>query len=405
LFSALNLNDCYSLALANSEKVNIAELKALMEEDRTREVLGLALPQLSAKADFITKGEAKNVRHHDRTKNARVSLTFPLFNFGGFRNAIYAQEKREESFQIDTERTKQDVLYLTNQIYFSLLEALKFEQILKDSIQILEGQLKITQDFKEQGLVHENELLLVEVELSLTEQDLIQAQNFVALIRARLNRLIGYEMNYLTEIDDVSEKKEPFNFSEVLFYAKNNHPLLLSLAKQVEAAEFLHKAEKGRLYPVIYGYTNYSTTDDYALPYKHGVDAGIGITLSLYDGGITYAKLRRLKKEILEAEQRYQLEERNLELNLRSAFLTLNNAEKKLQVASKGIDLAQRNLKATQDHYLEGLITNVDVINDEDRLLKAKSNHTQALYQYYRAIGDIEYAAGILIYEENCHEG
>jgi len=65
---ALNIEDCYRLALANSETLSSADIRALIEEDRTREIWGYALPQLSASADFITRGDAKDIHHHNRTK-------------------------------------------------------------------------------------------------------------------------------------------------------------------------------------------------------------------------------------------------------------------------------------------------------------------------------------------------
>ena len=402
LYAALTLEECYCLAIANSERMSLADLQALIEEDRTREIWGTALPQLSAEADFITKGNAKNIRHHERTKNGRVSLIVPIYNFGSY-NSISAQEKKAESAIIDIDRARQEVLYATNHAYFILLEASKVEMILKESIQTLNGQLHVTKDFKEQGLVHENDLLLVEVELALMQQKILQAQNNEALATAKLNRLIGCELDQRTEIVDIFEQTcWDGNFNKILFEAKNNHPVLRSLEARIEAAHYTHKAEKGKLYPAFYGYSNHSTTDDYALPYKHGLDAGLGIQLSLYDGGTTWAKIKRLKKEASELEQRYAAEEKNIELNIRSAFLNVENALHKIPLALKGIELAKRNLKMTQDHFAEGLITNVDVINDEENLLKARANYYQALYQFHRAKADLAYAAGITVYTQ-CH--
>ena len=126
----LTLDECYYLAIANSETMSLADLRAMIEEDRTREVWGMALPKLSAEADFITKGDVKHIHHHDRTKNARVSLIVPIYNFGGASNAITAQEKREESAIIDIDRARQEVLYATHHAYFLVLETQKIEMIL-----------------------------------------------------------------------------------------------------------------------------------------------------------------------------------------------------------------------------------------------------------------------------------
>ncbi len=275
--------------------------------------------------------------------------------------------------------------------------------VLGESIQTLNSQLNITKDFKEQGLVHENEQFLLEVELALMEQDLMQAKNAVALATAKLNRLIGYTLDHPTQIADVLEQTSwEDNFQQILFEAKNNHPSLRSLQAQIEAAHYMHKAEKGMLLPTFYGYTNYSTTNDYALPYKHGLDAGIGMQISLYDGGTTWAKLKRLKKELCELEQLYVAEEKDIELSIRTSFLNVQSAFNKIPLALKGIHLAQRNLKITQDHFAESLITNVEVINDEENVLRARFNYYKALYEFHKAKADLAYAAGQTVYIQGC---
>lgn len=401
--STLTLDDCYHLAIANSDKMSLADLRAMIEEDRTREIWGIAFPQLSGQADLITKGDAKHVRHHKRTKNAKVSLIIPIYNFGGAQHAITAQEKREESAIIDIDRARQEVLYATNHAYFILLEAQKLELILKESLQTLQVQYRITKDFKEQGLVHENEMFLVEVEQALLQQDYLQAQNYIALSKAKLNRLIGYELDYPTEIEDILEQTNwDTNLYQILCEGLDNHPVLKSLSAKIEAASYTHRAAKGDLFPSIYGFTNYSTTDDYALPYKHGLDAGIGVRMTFYDGGTTWAKIKRLKKEVEEMQQRYAATEKDIELGIRSAFLNAESAFNKIPLASKSIALAERSLKITQDHFGEGLVTNADVINDEENLLKARSNYYQSLYQFHKAKADLAYAAGQTIFFQGC---
>ena len=402
LQAALSLYDCYDLAITNSETMNLADLRALIEEDRTREVWGMALPQLSAEADFITKGDVRHIHHHDRTKNARVSLLIPLYHFGAF-STISAQEKQQESAIFDIDRARQEVIYATHHAYFILLEAQKIEMILQDSLKILDSQLHISKDFMLQGLIHEDELLLVEVELALKQQELMQAENSVLLAIAKLNRLIGYQVNNPTEIvDNLSDTSWTKNYNQLIFEAKTNHPVLKSLEAKIESARYAHKAEKGKLFPYFYGYTNYSTTDDYALPYKHGLDAGLGIQISLWDGGTTWARIKRLKKEICELEQRYVAEEKDIELHIRTAYLNLESANNKIPISLKGIELAKRNLKTTQDHFAEGLISNVDVINDEGKLLRALFNYYQALYQFHKAKADLVYAAGLTLYIQGC---
>lgn len=396
LYGTLTLESCYDLALNYSETLTVAELKALIEQDRTREIYGLHLPQITAQIDFLTKGNLKRVRHQERTKNARVSLVIPLYNFGHSTHTINAQKSREESSFIKMTTARQKILHATNHAYFTLAEAQKIILIIKESIRSLKGQLRISKDFAEQGLIHENEILVVELELALRQQDLLQAQSNVSIAATQLNRLIGYPLDRQTVVIDLLEPI-PYhaNLNQLLEDAQSNHPHLKALQADIKAARSTLTAEKGKLYPSIYGYTNYSTSDNYALPYRHGLDAGIGIQLSLYDGGATWAKLRRLRKEMCELEQQYIAAEKDMELYIRTAFSTVENTIQKIPLALKAIQVAEHNLTLVKNHFAEGLITNEDLMIDEEKLLHARHNYYQTLCQYYKAKADLAYAAGL----------
>lgn len=189
----------------------------------------------------------------------------------------------------------------------SLLIYQKLDWIVQESVRSLDQHLQVTQDFLSQGLIHRNEALVLEVQLAQLHQDLMEARLQIELATIRLNRLMGLDLTAETEIEDLLPDQGPKDcLDQLIEAAKINHPDLLALKAQIEAAQHGYKAEKANLYPSIYAFSNYSTTSDYALPYREGFDAGIGIDFNLYDGGNTSAKLRRIKKELNELEWRYQ---------------------------------------------------------------------------------------------------
>lgn len=402
LGAALSLDECQSLALENSEKMSIADLHALIEKDRIREVFGLGLPQLDAEADLVAAGDAKSFHKHKKA-NAKVSLIVPICNFGGASNLVTAQEMMYESALLDRDRIKQEILYALNLTFFRLLEAKRFEKIIDESIQALDAQKGITKDFYEQGLVHKNEILTVDVQIAQLEQDLIQAQHNTQIAQAELNRLLGYELYQPIDIEDILEYVSwDKQLDQVLEFAKANHPELLSLQAKINASKYSYKGERGMLFPSIYAFANYSTTSDYTFPYTHGIDAGIGMQLSLYDGGSTWAKLKRMKKELCELEYRYQAQEKDIEVKIHTIFLNVKSALHKIPVALKSIELAEENLNITKDHFEEGLVTNTEVINDGASLLRAHSNYYKALYEFHKAKIDLAYFTGFLMNNIGC---
>lgn len=399
LHAKYSLQDCLELAADNSEKIAIADLQVLIESEKVDEAWGAVIPKLTAQGDYIAAGEPTRFLKKHKKANAKASLLVPIYNFGGYANAITAQEKLYESANYRNSQVRQEVIYLVTQAYFRLLEAQKIESVVSDSIASLKEQHRIAQDFYSQGLVQENEALLVEVQLAQREQDHLQAKQNIALTQMRLNRLMGICQAHPIEIEDTLEDFTwNTNLATILCEAKSCNADLIACQLQVEAAYYTYKAEKGALYPAIYAYTDYSTTNDYALPYTHGVNVGLGMQVSLYDASAR-AKIRRKEKEWMEAQQHCQSLQEDLELKVRSAFLQVETAASKIPVAIKSIKLAKENLKSTRDQFQEGLVTSYDMLSDEERLTQARSNYYQALYDFHRAKSELDYASGI------CQEG
>jgi outer membrane protein TolC len=65
-------------------------------------------------------------------------------------------------------------------------------------------------------------------------------------------------------------------------------------------------------------------------------------------------------------------------------------------VAKKTIALAEDSLAISQDLFEEGQILSDDVLDNEGRLVQARSNYCQALYEFYMAQSELEYAAGLI---------
>jgi len=397
LEGTMSLQECRTLALNNSDRLSISELRLLIEDDRVRETWGMAYPQLSAEGQYVAAGDAREILRKRKTANARASLIVPIFSFGGICNAIDAQESIYEATFYDSQRVRQDVLNAVYQAYYRLLEANKIYSVVKESLHLLENQHLVTHDFFEQGLVHKNDVLVIEVQMAQREQDLIQAKHNIDIAKSQLNRLMGQPLDQALEIEDILEEvKWEQDYHQLVNGSIACHPDLLSLRAKIEASDYGYKATRGTLFPGIYFFSNYSTTNDYNFPYTHGLDAGIGMQVNLYDGGVTLAKLSRMKKELCELMQTYQARENDIELQIKTAFLTLESSASQVRIASKGILLAEENLKITLDQFHEGLVGSVDVLNDEERLAQARSNYYQALYDFHKAKAELAYAAGTI---------
>ena len=157
----------------------------------------------------------------------KASLIVPLYNFGGACNKLYAQEMHYEASLYNNEWLNQKIIFEVSQAYYRLLESQKIVQVVRQSLETLGEQKRISQDFYGQDLIQKNDLLLINLQMAQREQEFIQASHNVVITLARLNRLIGFPLDESTEIEDILEQSNWIgNLEGYISEAKACHPEL-----------------------------------------------------------------------------------------------------------------------------------------------------------------------------------
>jgi len=266
--------------------------------------------------------------------------------------------------------------------------------IVKESLGILQEQLRIAHNKLTHGLLHHNDALLIEVQLAQREQDEIQAQQNIDLTVEKLSRITGLPVEDLSDIEEVKCVPWQGELDEMISKATSSHPDLVALQKQIQAASYGYKAAKCGRFPDVYAFSDYSTTNAYALPYSRGASVGVGIKWDLFSGGATSARIGKSNKRWMELQKRYEGVEKDIILGIKSAFLQVERAADRIPIAKKSIGLAEQALRVTQDQFNEGLISVYDVLLDEKNLAEARSNYYQGLYAFHRAHAELIYVSG-----------
>lgn len=394
----LDLEDCVRTALANHRNIGIADRRVLIAKDRLTEAWGAILPKVAAEGRYEGRNNDRGssfggntfVTGERRTGTAKLSLVAPIYDFGGAWNQRNAMRLRVEVAELNSATARQDLTLAVSQTYFRVLEAQKIQQVIAESIQTLEQQLQVAQDFFGQGLVAKNEVLAVEVQLAERRQDQIQAENNVQLAVATLNRLMGVDVVRPTQIADVLEVK-PWegSFESALQVAVEKRPDLSALRQQIEIARAEFRATRAGFLPRIYAFGDYNrSTDDFLLN-SDWLSGGVAVQFPLFDGGFTYAQVQRKKREVAEMVDLRDEHVDDAVLGVKSAYLGVREAAGRIPVARKGVEYAEENLRIIRDQYSQGLVSSADVLVEEDRLTRARSSFFSALYNYHEAFAQL----------------
>lgn len=394
---AISLNECVRLAFQNRRSLSLADRRIATNLAQARELAAEDYPQLTGDLRWEGRNnDATSLGAGDRTNtSSAVELSVPLYDFGRTRNRVRAQRQRAEAAADDAARLRETVRLAVSQVYFQVLEAHKQKQVVEQSINVLEEQLQIARDYFEQGLVARNDVLAAEVQLAERQQNLIRANNDIRVTLSRLNRLIGLPVTHETRLRDLNEVTPWDGSLTVLFQrAMEQRADLKALQRRIEAVSNEYRAAAAEYTPDLTAFGQHMYSSDGALANQSWITMGIGVRLPFYRGGARQARLAQLENEIIDAAERRDQHADDILLDVKDAYLRLANAREQLPVAQKRIELGRENLQVTRDRYNQGLVTQTDVLAEENRLIRARSDYFAALYSYHRAVARLRNVIG-----------
>ena len=140
----------------------------------------------------------------------RFGGTWNLFDSFGSWRAVNRAERVKDAAGHQLERTDQEIIFRVVDSYYGVLLARKQLEVAEQSMKTAQAILDRSKDRFESGVVVESDYLSAQVRLATRKQELIRAQNNLALARAQLNTSMG--MSAETEFDPaetLAEKNLP----------------------------------------------------------------------------------------------------------------------------------------------------------------------------------------------------
>jgi outer membrane protein TolC len=87
--------------------------------------------------------------------------------------------------------------------------------------------------------------------------------------------------------------------------------------------------------------------------------------------------------------------EETIRFEVRQAILNLSEARESLLSQEKNVEQAQESLRIAELNFSEGLATTLDVSSAQAALTQAKTNYSQALYDYVVSLAELDKAMGM----------
>ena len=308
------------------------------------------------------------------SQSAALQVRQPIFR--GFRTAAGTAEAKAN---VSAQRarllsTEQTVLLNAATAYLDVLRDTAVLRLRENNVQVLTRQLEATQDRFRVGEITRTDVAQSEARLAGAVSARIQAEGDLETSIANYVQVIGRAPGDLSQPDEIGPL--PDSLEDAVSQALNANPTLIAADFTADAAKENIREVRGDLLPEINIEGSYSRGYDTVADESETESQSVRATLSLplYQGGATYARLRQAKHT---AGQR-QLEASQARLDARAtataAYEGYVTAVAQIESFKSQITANEIALEGVQREAEVGSRTVLDVLDAEQELLDSRVN-------------------------------
>lgn len=401
---ALNLDDAMLRAFRTNPTVSIAQYEldsARASYNAARQSRGISITA-SHQTKRYGNNDAVEVNGNwtkgigNKHSNG-LTASLPIFTGGKLSGQIQKAKANFKYNEIGVQRTYNEMRSTVTSGYFDMLQADNMQKLSAESVTRLEDHLKNVQAQYDVGVVAKADVLRSQVELADAKQDLIKAENQYQLAEASLNRIVGLPMDTNLKLDNILVYTAyDRTMEDCLAYAAEHRPELEQAKQNVEAYKGALKVARSGHMPQVAASASQSWSDTNWPGDENGNwGVGVSVEMNVFDTGVTLSKIHGAEADLKNAEETYRDTVDSVNLDVRNNYLSLREAEKRIGNTKLAVEQADEDYRIAQLRYMSGVGTNTDVLDAQVALTKAKTNYTQALYDYNTSKTALETSIGV----------
>ena len=409
---ALNLDDAMLRAFQTNPTVSIAQYEldsARASYNAARQSRGISITashttqrggyddNIVKKTDATGAWTGEYWKGIGNSHSNGLTASLPIFTGGKLKGNIKQAKANYQYNQVGVQRTYNEMRSTVTDGYFTMLQADNMQKLSAESVARLEDHLKNVQAQYDVGVVAKADVLRSQVELADAKQTLIQAENSYQLAEASLNKIVGLPMDTNLKLDNLLVYNAyDKTMDDCLAYAAEHRPELMQAKYSVDAAKgALMVARSGHMPQVAANASQSWSDNNWPGDEKGNWGVGVNVSMNVFDTGVTLSKIHGAEADLKKAEETYRNTVDSVNLDVRSNYLGLREAEKRISTTKLAVEQADEDYRIAQLRYMSGVGTNTDVLDAQVALTQAKTNYTQALYDYNTSKTALETSIGV----------
>ena len=399
----LTLGQCLNIGIENNLSLKIAKGEIVKGKHNISENRSRLLPQINFSASLndnfdppvsVTDGTAYGKTYNvtktlQYNSSASLALQMPLYSQTAL-TAISIAKTLDQLNQLSYEKAREDLMVQISKMYYLIQNTTEQISIVNDNIRRFKELRDITQAFYDNGMALEIDLKRINVKIETMD---VQLANAKAMLSEQYN-MLKYVMDYPAEKDIVVEEKVVDKVDDAQLTGLNTNLYELQLLqKKLDMAELQKKMAKDGYLPTLalsanWAYTAY--TDKFKNWFHSGESNhwyrsnGIGLQLRVpvFDGFEKRSKIRKAQVDIDNAKLSYENALKSMQTQYANAINDLANNQRNYVKQRDNYRLAEGIYGVTVDRYREGIVSMVEVLQDEMSMSDAQNNYLTAHYNY-----------------------
>jgi len=370
-------------------------------------------PQINLRGQYAEIDETRTTTFNNVTTvldesfdNSLYSLTLSqtIYNKAQFdaiaqANALVAQAEALY------DNARDDLTLRVAQSYFGVLSESASLVSAKAEKKAIAQQLDQAKQRFKVGLTAITDVLEAQARYDQAVSSEIEAQRLLDLSKESLREIIGQAPGELSEVkkDLKLVSPDPQDIDAWVKTALERNLLLLSAEQAVNAAREGKDLANAGHYPTLDFQASYedNETNGGIFPSEgDGTTLALQLNIPIYSGGGTSASGREAAALYQESKQLYEQQRRATERLTRNSYLTVLSAISQVSALKQALLSTQTALEATQAGFDVGTRTAVDVLDSQQDMYRARTNHIRARHAYIVNTLQLKQAAGTLVDED-----
>jgi outer membrane protein TolC len=318
-----------------------------------------------------------------RTQNfaTKFEIQQPLINIDGIYGRQAAKSKME-AYQLQTDRTKE---YLELEIYKSYMQlqlAYKSVKVLEKANATGKANLKLVQNYFQQGLLQKTDLLNVQVRVNEITNQLQYAKSNIQNASDYLAFLLNEETKGKT-YKPSEELETAISVETIDISLSENRKDIRAMNKSTTAYQKMYISSKMNFLPRLNAFGSYELYDkNFFGTSAKGYLVGAQLSWNVFDGYKSIGKMNKAKADFQKAEVETEQYKKQSQLELNKTNRQLIDAENKVTLSQLAFEQAHEGYRIRQNRFSQGLEKTTDLLQSETQMIQKELEHLQAVFEY-----------------------